>query len=109
MYHGLSFAWNAGARDLVCYSDSLMAVKLAGSPIVATHLDAAIIAGIQELLCRDWDVELRHTLREGNGSADVMAKLGASQAEKFTVIATPPASMGNWLRADTMRVPHLRD
>jgi len=38
---------------------------------------------IQELILRDWQVHLLHTLRKGNVCADYIAKLGASIHEPF--------------------------
>lgn len=62
----------------MCYSDSRLAIKLCTKQISTTHVYAALILGIKELLGRDWDVEVLHTLKVGNGSADALAKLGAA-------------------------------
>lgn len=107
---GLSIAWESRARNLVCYSDFAMAIALvSSSSVLPTHCNAALIEGIQELLRRDWEVWLLHTLREGNSSADALAKLGAAQSERLVVLSTPSAAIGPLLLADAMRVPHLRD
>lgn len=53
-------------------------------------------------------VELLHTLREGNASADVLDKLGANQREKFRLLQSPPAALGIWLLVDASGITHLR-
>lgn len=78
LFFGLQTAWDYGVRRLVCYSDSSMALKLVRSSVNFRHCYAAWIGGVTELLRRDWVVDLVHTLREGNRSADVLAKLKAS-------------------------------
>lgn len=67
------------------------------------HRDAALIWGIHELITRDWEVELLHTLREGNGSVDILAKMGAIQQEKLKLLPSPPAVLGDMLRVDAIR------
>lgn len=104
LYFGLTFAWDSGMRRLVCYSDSAMAIELVRAPVAVLHREAALIANVQALLAKEWEVELLHTLREGNGSADVLANLGATKQEQFTVVTLPPLELGQWLPSDAMRI-----
>lgn len=106
---GLTIAWDEGIRRLTCYSDSQTTILLRTTPVSVTHVYAALAWTIQELLARDWEVTLLHTLREANASADVLAKMGASQRERLQIITAPPAAMGTYLQADAMRVVFLRD
>lgn len=34
-------------------------------------------------------------LRKGNGSADVLAKMGAAQPEKMKILPSPPVQLGD--------------
>lgn len=108
LFFGLQTMWDYGVRRLVCYSDSSMALKLVRSSVNPRHYYAAWIGGVTKLLRRDWVVDLVHTLREGNGSAYVLAKLGASQTSKLIVVRSPPVELGAWLMANAMRIAQLR-
>lgn len=63
---GLAAVWNAGIRFLYCYSDSLGAIELVLHPIQLHHHYAFVVADIKDLLLRDWEVRLSHTLWEAN-------------------------------------------
>jgi hypothetical protein len=69
---------------------------------------AAVIASIKDLLQLDWEVRISHSLREGNYSADFLAKLGSANDDKLTFWESPPAEMESILQADALRVPHPR-
>lgn len=87
---GTSENLQAELHRLVCYSDSKSAIELSKAHVSATHAYAALILKTNDLLQREWEIELIHTLREGNGSADVLAKLGASQQDKMKILPSPP-------------------
>lgn len=56
------------------------------------------------------EVDLAHTLREGNGSAaDSLAKMGANQQVQLVVLRYPPLAIGALLRDDAMHGPFMRD
>lgn len=78
LYHGLLVAWSRGYRRLTCYSDSQIAIDLLKNEVPKFHQQAALICSIKDLLQRQWEVSILHTLREGNQCADFMAKLGAT-------------------------------
>jgi hypothetical protein len=59
-----------------------------------------ILHNIQELLSRDWQVELVHTIREGNACVDYLAKIGASSLEAIQSFTAHPAGINNLLLAD---------
>lgn len=86
-----------------------MAIACVTSMVAPTHRDAALIHEIQALLARDWTVQLLHTLREGNGSVDLLARLGAAQMERLVTLETPLAALFLLLQSDARRVPYLRD
>jgi hypothetical protein len=58
------------------------------NPVNVWHHYAAIIYNIiKELIASDWTVKVVHTLREGNGYADYLAKLDAHNLEPYAPIA----------------------
>ncbi|MCI17473.1 ribonuclease H protein [Trifolium medium] len=72
---GLQLCWSNGYSSIVCYSDLLQAVSLIKDGVSHFHTLANEIHNIHQLLRRDWNVVIDHTLREGNMCADVLAKL----------------------------------
>lgn len=69
---GLNLAWEVGARNLLCYSNSLSALAIVGQAVEPMRRYAAIIRNIQALLAQSWTVRLCPTLREGNYCADAL-------------------------------------
>jgi ribonuclease HI len=108
VYYGLVMAWEVGCSELWCYSDSKLAIKLISEPVNTWHHYAAILHNIQELLARDWQVHLLHTLREGNACADYLAKMGARNLEAYNRIIAPPVGISLLLLADASGVSFTR-
>jgi ribonuclease HI len=100
VYHGLTLAWELDIKDLWCYSDSKIVIKLLSDHVNDWHCYAAIIYNIKDLLARDWRVRVMHTLREGNACADYLAKIGARNLEAYSPIVVPPDGMNLLLLAD---------
>ncbi|XP_072081463.1 uncharacterized protein [Arachis hypogaea] len=106
---GLLLAWDWGIRKLICHSDSMTVVSLVSNGgNHDRHQFAGLLANIQELLQRDWQVQVEHTLREGNSCADWLAKDGAKDDVVLKVWLLAPPSMGDLLMDDFMGVPSLR-
>jgi ribonuclease HI len=89
LFHGLSLARSMSCTDVICYSDSLLCVKILHEPTPKFHKYAALI---QDLIHQDWLFHLSHTLREGNNCADFfLAKLGASSNDELLI--NPPSDI----------------
>ena len=56
-----------------------------------------ILADIQSLLERQWQVEITHILRESNYCADAMAKRGANQSDALRNWHLPPSELHDLL------------
>lgn len=104
LYNGLKMAWDRGHRELICYTDSMNAKILIPDHNIEFHRYATIIQEIRDLVVLPWSVELLHTLREGNMSADHLAKLGASGEEKLRVFESPPPDLQVLLASDVAGV-----
>ncbi|KAJ1416257.1 Ribonuclease H domain [Sesbania bispinosa] len=76
IWKGLELCWRLNFRNVLCLTDSLLAVELVQKGVDHYHLYATIIYEVRALLNRDWTVEVVHTLREGNQAADLLAKKG---------------------------------
>lgn len=53
-------------------------ISLLAKQVQFLHVYPSIILSIQELLQRDWEVTLRHNLREGNFSVDFLVRTGST-------------------------------
>ncbi|KAK2451645.1 hypothetical protein QL285_010681 [Trifolium repens] len=106
---GLQLCWSNGFRSIFCYSDSLQAVSLIKNGVSHFHTFANEIHHIHQLLRRDWNVTIDHTLREGNACADVLAKLGASSNSPMVVLETPPPQLSVSLGVDAWGVVFVRE
>lgn len=104
---GLDLAWTRGYRRLVWYSDSLLALHLLAQPAGANHCYASVIKAIRMKRQSNWVVDLRHSLREANSCADLLAKLGSQQEDPWTVWMAPPIELGRLLSVDVLRTVYL--
>jgi hypothetical protein len=68
--HGLMIAWDWGYRQVLCNSDSMDTFRLfLEGNIEFHHFGAINVMDIKDLLAREREVPLCHTLREGNHCA----------------------------------------
>jgi ribonuclease HI len=90
MLHGLQICWESGYRRISCFSDSLQAFNLIRDGVSAHHRFANEVFSICQLLDRNWEIVVEHTLREGNACADVLAKMGAISGSSLVKLSSPP-------------------
>ncbi|KAE8680158.1 hypothetical protein F3Y22_tig00111392pilonHSYRG00374 [Hibiscus syriacus] len=96
---GLTFAWNAGFRQVILELDSMEALRILKSDYNGTH---SLRWHINELRRRNSCVQIQHVLRNGNKVADVLAK-GASLANLDPIlIDSPPISITKLLLEDML-------
>lgn len=107
IYHGLGLTWDMGFRSVLCYSYSQVALHLITRSDPQLHCYASLIHDIQDKLRLHWSVLVERTLREGNQCTDFLAKMGASQDDRFKVIDTPPHVLSSLLFADVTGVAFL--
>ncbi|GAU44585.1 hypothetical protein TSUD_136320 [Trifolium subterraneum] len=106
VFNGLKIARERGYTRIHCFSDSQTVVDAISKDLNFFHCYAAVIASIKDLLQLDWEVHISHSLREGNASADFLAKLGSANEDKLTFWESPPAEMESILQSDALRVLH---
>ncbi|CAN1185707.1 Putative ribonuclease H protein At1g65750 [Linum perenne] len=73
---GLHRVWEAGYRRVVLKMDSRAAIDLLSNGDTSTNQHVMETMQFQELMGRDWDLEIEHTYREGNQAADFLASIG---------------------------------
>jgi ribonuclease HI len=108
VYYGLAMVWEIDCSELWCYSDSKLAIKLISEPVNTWYHYAAILHHVKEILARDWQVHLLHTLREGNAYVDYLDKKGARNLEGYTPIVVPPVEINFLLLAYASGVSFIR-
>lgn len=59
-------------------------------------------------MARDWHLQLSHTWREANATADFMAKMGANCNEAWQEFVEPPDGILPLLQDDALRVQFAR-
>lgn len=109
MLFGLELAWNIGIRSFLCYTDSLNVISLIEDQLPQFHYYAKVVQQLREFLRRDWDVVIKHTLREGNQCDDYLAKLGAANNDALRIHAAPPLGINYLLLADEAGVAFPRE
>ena len=105
--HELSMAWDRGITKVLCSSDSLETILLRKRPL-PTHQYVCLIKQINSIPSRPCDMNIEHTMHEGNQCADFLAKYGAQQNEKMNIWDTSPHNFESLLLANAMGVCFLR-
>ncbi|XP_024628936.1 uncharacterized protein [Medicago truncatula] len=107
IHQSLHMVIDSNMNDVMCYSDSLLAVNLIMNDTPRYHTYAVLIQNIKDLLSVR-NITLHHTLREGNQCADFFAKLGANSDVHLVVHQSPPADLLPLLRADAIGTVFIR-
>ncbi|KAF7806654.1 ribonuclease H [Senna tora] len=105
--YGLELAWKKGCKKVICESDSrdaLQSVEWATD----VHIYRSMIKKIRELLGREWEVRLVHTLREGNQCADYLAKMGSKSRDSGYVWHCAAPALSEQLSKDAAGVTYIR-
>lgn len=75
IYNRLLLAWNEGSRDVICESDSQLALKIIPEAFPQINfMLAPIVHHINKFKTYVWKPVITHTLREGNSSASLDSK-----------------------------------
>ena len=76
------------------------------SPTINEHL--SLIKAIQELIGRDWLIQMNHIYWEANAAADFLATYSLSFPVGLHYFQSPPSNMLNILNNDVSGVAHSR-
>ena len=101
---GIRLCWQAGYRQVMCFSNSLHVVQLVIEGTSQFHHYSNELEIIKDFMAKDWTISLHNTLREGNACADVLAKLGAINVDPLIMLQMPPSSLSLALLADALGV-----
>ncbi|GMP59729.1 hypothetical protein CsSME_00022890 [Camellia sinensis var. sinensis] len=99
IYRGLAIAFEKGYKDLTIETDSSSAIELLKERSVVSSSVISLVDSSKFLMQRCGYI-MQHVLREGNNSADGLAKLGANQAEPLVVLDEAPVEIRGLVIAD---------
>ncbi|KAJ1432360.1 Ribonuclease H domain [Sesbania bispinosa] len=106
---GLMICLDMGFNYIWCESDSKEAIRLCLLFVIPLHHRlAVVIADIHQLMRQSNRCLISHVFREGNSSANLLAKHGVTQVDSFKLRHEPPTFMGSALLADSMGITFLR-
>ncbi|KAL9411709.1 hypothetical protein AB3S75_045333 [Citrus x aurantiifolia] len=108
LYQGLLLAWNKGIRWLCAEVDSRWVTQLVKNNMVNSNEFSPLIRAIQELIRRNWQVEITHVYREANFAADYLATLACSIPLGLHVFNSLPKGVLQFISQDTYEVVHPR-
>jgi hypothetical protein len=72
------------------------------------HRYSSLISAIKHLLLLNWDVDLTHTLHEGNSAANHLARFGTSASLGLIVLQDAPRDIFSILLVDALGVTFTR-
>lgn len=103
LFIGLKLSNNMGCNQICCYPDSKTIIDIVTKSVNKYHCYGSGIACVQELLRMNWEVQLCHSFREENVSADFLAKLRGNDA-KFKIWDSPWEDLNSFLLSDSLKV-----
>ncbi|KAF7820707.1 reverse transcriptase [Senna tora] len=107
---GIKLAKDLACRKLVVESDSLSAVKLLFENYSCnSHTSGALIQFCRSTLPDFSEVQVCHTLREGNMCADALAKHANLSSDAWKVYDTLPGFLRSCFFADHVGISHVRE
>nr|ABD32321.2 Ribonuclease H [Medicago truncatula] len=94
LYLGLDMAWREHYSHLIVESDSKILIDMISDNFKFNGNIPVLVYRIRKLLKTSWNVQLNHTWREGNRSADWLANLSISTYHfNFIVLESPPCEV----------------
>ncbi|KAG4908892.1 hypothetical protein JHK87_055008 [Glycine soja] len=96
------------ACEIICESDSQMAIDLVLKNDNPYHLYSGLIIKIHHLITLAWELSFQHVYREGNFTADWLAKQDSASTHDLQLLHHCPAALFNIFSADVMGFSSLR-
>jgi len=101
VYLGLEMAWRDRIPQLIVESDSKLLIDMITYNCNLGGIVPILVKHIHNLLSMDWQVQVLHTLREGNRSADWLANNSLSlDSYRCSMVESPPNDLHSLLFDD---------
>ncbi|KAL4306999.1 hypothetical protein AHAS_Ahas16G0234400 [Arachis hypogaea] len=109
IYYALTTTWELGLRTVIVETDSKAVYEIMIQEDKRKKHPNSVIRKINNWVKRQWKVQFRHNLREGNTVADWLAKKSLKTDPEYHFIDIPPAKIRNLLFDDCrgVAIPHL--
>ncbi|MBA0645232.1 hypothetical protein Goklo_013354, partial [Gossypium klotzschianum] len=96
---GLKLAWMRGFRQVEVESDNALLIDSIRNGFAANS-NTVEVQLIHEWCNRDWQVKLRHVLRESNKVADCLEKMAGGRMNQLVVLVDPSSHVRKLLEED---------
>ncbi|XVF03450.1 hypothetical protein REPUB_Repub04eG0262600 [Reevesia pubescens] len=103
----LKIAFNHGFSNIWLETDSQVAIHLLTNCFDKSHILYVLLHDCRCLMDQ-LNVQIKHTYREGNCCADMLAKNGVSQEEDFVIFENAPECILTYLLADRVGIAFPR-
>lgn len=104
IFMGLNVAWKQGFHNIILEPYSQAALQLIEGDMPHHHPYAPLIFSIRSIVARDWSMNFRHSLREGNTCPEWLAKFGAKLDLVLHVWSSRPLALAHLLLADVVGI-----
>ncbi|CAA0830741.1 Polynucleotidyl transferase- ribonuclease H-like superfamily protein [Striga hermonthica] len=91
LFRGLSLAWDLGYRQVEAEVDNASVMSFAESLGDVSGVHSGLMRRIKDLMCRSWQVKVKHVYREANFPADFMASFTAEGPMGYHSFSVPPS------------------
>ena len=101
MYLGLVLALRDSISQHCVESESKLLIDMITNNCKMNGTTPVLIRRIQNILNRNWRIQVHHTLREGSRSADWLGNFSLTMDSwNFTILETPPSELNSLLFDD---------
>ncbi|CAI0550119.1 unnamed protein product [Linum tenue] len=107
-FHGLKLAWDQGHKKVKLQLDSSTAIRMITIGEEQQQRYYTIIRQLRDLINRNWEVQVSHTFREGNKTADFLANKGHSVSIGCHFVGISDPGLSFWILYDTMGIAQDR-
>ncbi|CAN0830570.1 Putative ribonuclease H protein At1g65750 [Linum grandiflorum] len=105
---GLSQVWTLGYQRVLAVCNSQAVIDLFHQEGYITHNHQAEVLAFRELMKCNWEVEIRHSYREGNHAADDLANQGLRAPLGLHLIHVSDSQLGHFLLYDSLSLTEPR-
>ncbi|CAI0435346.1 unnamed protein product [Linum tenue] len=106
--HGLKMAWDQGHKKVQLLLDSITAIRILSAGEKQNQRYYNITRQFQELINRNWEVQVSHTYRECNRAADFLANKGHEVSVGNHIVSSSDSGLSFWILYDSMGIAQDR-
>lgn len=104
--NGLLHAWDKGARDIICESNSADVISLLNLGVDRSfHVYRTLLQEISTIAARPWHLKFVHVMHETNTCADFLAKIAVQVQRRWMDWLEAPVQLETLLLCDGLLDP----